>query len=131
MNTAAKYENLINLAPQERERLLTLIREEKIEGVVFLSGDRHHAELSKLEQPGFYPIYEFTTSPLSAGAASKVDEPNTLRVPGTLLEGTRNFGLMEFTGPRTDRTMTLRLIDKLGKEVWRRDIKASELRLPK
>lgn len=57
--------------PHERRRLFTLIRETGAEGVVFLSGDRHTGELSRLDparepdgaalDPG-YPLYDITSS---------------------------------------------------------------------
>ena len=39
---------------------------EKIEGVVFLSGDRHYSELTKTEFEGLYPIYELTSSGITS-----------------------------------------------------------------
>ena len=33
---------------------------------MFLSGDRHFTELLKVERPGTYPLYEFTSSPLTS-----------------------------------------------------------------
>ena len=41
--------------PHERERLYRLIRETRAEGVVFLSGDRHLAELSMMDGGGGLP----------------------------------------------------------------------------
>lgn len=131
INSHAGNENLILLAPKERQQLIDLIKAERINGVIFVTGDRHHAELSKLDVPGGYPIYDFTTSPLSAGTATNVRDNNTHRVEGTLLQGERNFGMLEVTGPRTDRTLTIRLHRKDGSEAWRRSIKASELQVPK
>ena len=57
--------------PHERRRLFTLIRDTGAQGVVFLSGDRHTGELSRLDparepngealDPG-YPLYDITSS---------------------------------------------------------------------
>lgn len=49
--------------PHERRRLLDLIGKTEANGVVVLSGDRHHAELSVLEgSPVGYPLVDLTSS---------------------------------------------------------------------
>ncbi|MCS7078402.1 MAG: alkaline phosphatase family protein, partial [Bacteroidia bacterium] len=45
-----------NLYRYEREKIINFIKENNIEGVVFLTGDRHHAELLRKEIGGFYPL---------------------------------------------------------------------------
>ena len=115
--------------PAEKEELLGFLAASGIGGVVLVSGDRHHTELLKLDRPGLYPLYEFTSSPLTSGG-SKIEEEadNPLRIPGTwVTDGTRNFGLIEVTGPEDDRVLTLRTLDAAGQELWRRQIRRSEL----
>ena len=129
LNPAALFENY-STYPDERQRFLDLIAQEKIPGVLFLSGDRHHTELTRLDRPGTYPLYDLTVSPLSAGvSAPRADEQNTGRVDGTLVNA-RNFAALEFRGPRLDRVLTIRVMDENGKELWNREIRASELRDP-
>jgi alkaline phosphatase D len=99
----------------------------KIPGVFFLSGDRHHAELSRLERPGNYPLYDLTTSPLTSGVHNPSNEANTLRVPGTLFNG-HNFAILRFSGPAKDRVMTISLKDNRGNTAWEKQVKASELK---
>lgn len=48
--------------PNERERLISLIKKTGAEGVVLLSGDRHWAELSCCREKVPYPLYEVTSS---------------------------------------------------------------------
>lgn len=48
--------------PHERKRMVTLIKETKASGVVFLTGDPHWAELSMDEKKDIYPLYELTSS---------------------------------------------------------------------
>jgi alkaline phosphatase D len=43
-----------------------MILKEGIEGVIFLDGDRHHSEITKLEREGTYPLYDFTISSFTA-----------------------------------------------------------------
>ncbi len=126
LNPVARWENYATYAA-EREKLLRRIEQEGITGVIFLTGDRHHTEITKLERPGTYPLYDITVSPLTSRAYNAEKEPNYLRVPGTMV-GERNFAILEFSGPRNDRKLTCRVFDKDGKELWSYEIKASELK---
>ena len=136
LNPVPVFETFSNVAPAERKAVLDEIAARRIEGVVFLSGDRHHTELLKLDRPGAYPIYEFTSSPLTAGgstAALQPDSPerdNPLRVPGTLVAGPRNFGTLTVSGPRTDRTMTMRTYGADGALLWEHAVRARDLQAP-
>lgn len=125
LNPAAEKENFSN-HPEELKKLLDAIEKSKIKGVVFFSGDRHFSELSKLERAGAYPLYDFTVSPLTAGPSNPREEPNTLRVPGTLYTN-RNFGLVNVSGPKNDRRLKVTIYDTDGKEVWNKELKAEEL----
>ena len=115
---------------KEQERLIRFIREARVSGVLFLSGDRHHTELIRRVEPGVYPLYDFTSSPLTSTPAEqkKEEENNPARVPGTWVTGVRNFGLIEASGPAAQRKLTLRTLDATGKEWWRHEISARELR---
>ena len=107
------------------------IRSQNISGVVFLSGDRHLADLSCLRDSSFYPLYDFTSSPLTAGLSSNAKpEENPLSVPGTFVNDARNFGLLKFDGPKNDRRMTMECYDNNGKLRWSHVVKASELTPP-
>ncbi|MBL7009512.1 MAG: alkaline phosphatase D family protein, partial [Planctomycetes bacterium] len=89
--------------PADRERLLRLVTESRIDGLVLLSGDRHIGEVLVGDQLG-YPLYEFCSSPLAAGIGSRPPDELPGRVPGTLVT-VENFGLLRFEfsapgGPR-------------------------------
>lgn len=114
--------------PQERQHIIDYITQNKISGVVFLSGDIHGAELTKLDRSGTYPLYEFTSSAITAGSNKNIaKQPNTLRVPDTAF-GDHNFGLITVSGKRKERKLTLQLFDKTGKEVWQRTLSELDLR---
>jgi alkaline phosphatase D len=90
--------------PQERARLLRLVRESRAGGVVLLSGDRHLAEVSVLpaDAPGVgvgYPLYEVTSSGLTQSGGGSDDEPNRWRLPDTKPFRAANFGLVEVDWP--------------------------------
>jgi alkaline phosphatase D len=126
LNTAEVFENFANLSPEERAFLISRIEEEEIKGVIFLTGDRHHTELSKMTTDNGWPIYDLTVSPLTAGTGSSRDgENNDLRVAGTLLLE-HNFGLLRFSGPDTDRRCRINIYGTGGEEKWDYEIAASE-----
>ncbi len=126
LSTEAMHENYATF-PKERRYLLDKIREAKIEGVVFLDGDRHHTGLSRMkESENVYPLYDLTCSSLTAGAHPDNEELNQYRLEETLF-GEHNFGILTVTGPRTARVLNMCIYDKDGKEVWSRDIHAKEL----
>lgn len=128
-NRANRFEAFHNF-PVEQKALADWLLEQKIPGVVFLSGDRHFGGLWRIERPGTYPLHEFTSSPLTAGPVvnPSVDERgNPELVPGTLVNQ-RNFGMLRVSGPRTERVLTLEAYDADGKLLWQRRIAAAELR---
>jgi alkaline phosphatase D len=127
LNSAAVFENYAKV-PEERARLLEALRAERIPGVLFLSGDKHWTELSRMEREGTYPLYDLTVSPLTAGPSDRwKSEQNAYRVDGTLVTE-RNFGMLDITGPREDRVLTITIRDAGGNVKWTRAIPASELR---
>jgi alkaline phosphatase D len=114
--------------PEERQKLLDAITASGVKGVMLLSGDIHASELSKLDRPGAYPLYEFTCSSLTAGNNKDIDQQsNTYRVPGTTV-GINNFGMITVTGAAKQRKLILRVIDHEGNERWVRELSETELR---
>ena len=127
LNPVADSENYSRF-PAERRKLLDRIRQERVPGVVFLTGDRHMTEVSVLERDGTYPLYDFTISPLTSSAFEDGDEePNFRRVDGTIVTE-RNFAVMQVEGPREARTMTITVYDREGEELWSRSLEAAGLR---
>ncbi|MDX1626701.1 MAG: alkaline phosphatase D family protein [Wenzhouxiangellaceae bacterium] len=127
VNSAEVYENYDSLAPAERRDILDRIRAEDIPGVVFLTGDRHHSVLLRMDRRGTYPLHDWTVSPLTSGAGTPNEGEGQYRVDGSLYTE-RNFGTAEVTGPFGDRTLTMRLHDVDGNEVWSHVIHQRDLR---
>ncbi|MGD1846970.1 MAG: alkaline phosphatase D family protein [Salibacteraceae bacterium] len=128
LNSEAVAENYANLK-EERQMILDRIKEEQIHGVIFLTGDRHHSELSKLSLEEGLPVYDLTVSPLTAGsntAERLANEPNANRVEGTLVTQ-RNFGLLSFSGPFRDRKMLMEVFDSNGELLWKREVSEKEM----
>ncbi|WP_299674682.1 alkaline phosphatase [uncultured Tenacibaculum sp.] len=127
LSSEAMHENYA-IFPKERAYLIRKIREAKIEGVIFLDGDRHHTALSVMkESSSVYPLYDLTCSPLTSGAHASKEEFNNYKLQETLV-GEHNFGLMKVSGPRTDRVLTIQILNKDGKEMWTKNIKARDLK---
>lgn len=127
LSTDTRKEGFVHAA-QERDRLIAAITENKISGVIFVSGDIHAAELSRLDRPGTYPLYEFTSSALTAGSNTGIaDQPNDRRVKGTAY-GEHNYGTLSVSGKRKQRVLTLTLHDRRGNVVWTRAINEQDLR---
>ncbi len=127
ISSGAVYENYATY-PEERKYLLDKIREAKIEGVVFLDGDRHHTVLSKMqESENVYPLYDLTCSSLTAGVNKDDESYNVYSLKETLV-GVNNFGMLNITGPAKDRKLIIKIFDKDGQELWRKSIKANDLK---
>ena len=129
ISDVAKFENYITY-PTEHAALLKRLDDAKIEGVLFISGDRHHTEISRLERKDAYPLIDITCSPLTSGVHSPRDEGNTRQVKGKTFYN-RNFGIMEITGKRRDRILVLTIYDSDGNKAFDYEIKAKDLRYPR
>jgi alkaline phosphatase D len=127
-----RHETYANVHPEERREILELLAAEKIEGLIFLSGDRHYSEVSRVDRKGHYPLYDFTVSPLTAGAYTEAEknEVNQQRVEESLVN-VRNFALMNFSGSRDDRQCALEYFDTLGKPLYSMILPAKALKYGK
>ncbi|GAA0721277.1 alkaline phosphatase D family protein [Aquimarina litoralis] len=127
LNSEAMYENYAIFA-KEREYLLEKIREAKIEGVIFLDGDRHHTGLSRMKESNdVYPLYDLTCSSLTAGSNNNQEKLNVYRLKETIV-GQHNFGILNVSGPRKERVLKINIFDTNGKEIWTKEIKATDLK---
>ena len=122
--------------PVERERLFRTIRDADANGVVFISGDRHLAEISvKGAIPGTdtYPLYDITSSSLnqpsgnftSTGARWK-NEVNRYRVGLEFFE--TNFGMITIDWEEADPLLRLQVRDEKGNVVLQQRVRLSELK---
>lgn len=80
--------------PHEVDKLKTLIKSSKANGVLLLSGDRHISEFSKTEMDDLnYPLIDFTSSGLTHSYSGFSGESNQFRV-GKVIP-TNSFGLLK------------------------------------
>ena len=114
---------------REREELIDFIKENKITGVIFLTGDVHHSALYRRPLSDTQFIYELTSSPLSSGswnAATSEKATDPFVVPGTIV-GTQNYCQVSITGPKDARAVQIRCYDKTNALQWEQSIPASAL----
>jgi len=108
------YEAWANF-PYERERMLEVIAKTKANGVIFISGDVHYGELSKLFNPQTYPIYDLTSSGLTQ--SWDFATPNSNRIGGPVMEN--HYGVVSIL-PK-EQKVRLQLIN--DKKVTKIDVK--------
>lgn len=102
-------------SPLQRERLFRLIREMRVPGVVFVSGDMHFAELTRHPDDSAalgYPTYDLTPSSLDQIEYQGVGQwinPNRV---GDLLNTPRKHGLVEIDWAPADPEIHLEIYDR-------------------
>lgn len=118
------YEAWANF-PHEQKRMIDLIRSTKANGVMFLTGDVHYAEISRIQPDGLYPLYDVTSS----GITSTWDFPtaNKNRIEGPVMDN--HFGLLTITWEK-DPSIKMEIIDKFKNQRVEYSIRASEIRFP-
>ena len=80
LNTVNKYESLHHYK-YEYDELLSFITDRKINGVLFLSGDRHLTEINRITPDGFYTLYDITSSPYRRARLPVFPKPTTTTTP--------------------------------------------------
>lgn len=115
------YEAWANF-PHEQKKMLELIKSTRANGVLFLTGDVHYAEISRLDEPGLYPIYDITAS----GITSTWDFAtlNKNRIEGPVMDN--HFGLLTITWEK-DPVIRMEIIDKYNNSRIEYTINSSQL----
>ena len=117
------YEAWANV-PIERQRLIDLIAETRANGVIFISGDVHWAELSKVDVAGGYPLYDITSSGITQDWSHV--EPNDNRIGEAFAPN--NGGMIDIDWQQDDPLIGFRIIDAEGREALQYAVRLSELR---
>ena len=115
------------LWPAEQRRMVELIRATRAEGVVFLSGDVHYAEVSVLRAPGVYPLYDFVSSGLTQAHGWDFVPANGNRLDGKLLTGTNHFGRVHIDFGGAAPSLTASVVDESGAERYSVNVALSDL----
>ena len=130
LNVASTLDCL-NDYPVEFQELLGFLESEKIPGILFMTGDRHHSEVIRYERPKAYTLYDITTSPLSAGVSAVRDgeKDNPARVTGTLVEA-QNYSRISISGKQRERKLKVEFLGLKGEKLAEWNIGENDLRFP-
>lgn len=110
--------------PTEIAKMIALIKETRANGVLFLSGDVHWGELSRLEAPGCYPLHDLTASGINQ--EWDILEPNRNRVGQACMD--HHFGFIEIDWKADDPTVALHIKDVTGRDRLTHTVPLSQLR---
>ncbi len=112
-----------------REQLFRFIEDNRIPGVLLLSGDRHGACGFRIPRPSGHTFYEFEAASLGGrgGPAGKAEgHPDALYA----ISGRFAFGEFTFDATLDDPEVTFRLIHEEGETLYEHLLKRSELTPP-
>ena len=106
----------------DREQIFSFIEKNKIDGVVFISADRHRSDARRIERPNGYTLYEFESSKLTN---VHTHDP----MPGALFDYNEkcSFGLLSFDTGLSDPEVTYQIINIDNEVVHTLSLKKSQL----
>ncbi len=110
--------------PHEREKLFKLIRRKKASGVLLISGDAHYAELSKMEVPRQYPLWDLTSSGMTHFWPRP--GPNVNRALDKTIHA-KNFGIIHVHWELSDPMVVMEILTESGQVALQKSIRLSDL----
>lgn len=111
---------------RDQQRLFDLIRRKRASGVLFLSGDIHYAELSKLDVNVPYPLWDLTSSGLTE--EWRVPTPNSNRASEVVADA--NFGFVDVNWRGDATRLAIGIVDAGGETRMSWEIPLASLRAP-
>lgn len=101
----------------EYKEMMDFLANEKINGVVFLTGDRHLSQIIKTERPGLYPLFDITSSALTSGGTKllAVEKGHPAMVLG--IEGKQNYSRLTISGLGDNRKLLVEFLGVKGEEL--------------
>jgi|GEM_PF-597452 len=108
--------------PEEREEIFRFIEDNRIEGVILLSADRHRSDAWRISRPNGYDFYDLMSSKMTNVHTHQV-------LPGALFgyNKTCSVGLLEFDTTRADPQVVYRIVNIDQEEIHRMTIYRSRL----
>lgn len=112
--------------PQGREELLTFIEKNNIEGVIFVSGDRHGARGFTIPRESGFQFYEFEAASLGGRVGPPaIDDSWETQLYG--YDAVFAFGELTFHLDPTNPSVTFRLIKEDGAVLYEKKIMRKDL----
>ncbi len=111
--------------PHEIERFYDVIRRARAEGLFFVSGDIHYAEINKREPEDLYPLYDVTSSGLTHfhSPATK----SSYRVGNAYTR--ENFGMIRINWEANPIVISLEIYTKGGQLKFNHEVTLNELKI--
>jgi alkaline phosphatase D len=109
--------------PAERARLLALIDNTGAKGLLFITGDTHRAQFSKLDGAAPYPLWEVNSSGLTENWPYPAPDKN--RVSDVYTDD--NYGLIRIDWDQADPEISLEIRDVNNGIVMQNSVRLSEL----
>jgi len=114
--------------PEGRERIFTLIEENRIGGVLLISGDRHGARGFRIPRPPGFSFYEFEAGSLGGRSGPPVNVPGSPQFYG--IAGQYAFGEFTIDATLSDPEVEFRLISEDGVIIHEMTLTRSQLTPP-
>lgn len=107
---------------EERNEIFDYLKDNKIEGVILISADRHRSDAWRIEREDAYPLYEFESSRLTNTHVHKL-------MPKALFgyNEKQSFGLLSFDTRKSDPTVTYRIVNIENEIIRSFTLKRSQL----
>ncbi|HIA19777.1 MAG TPA: alkaline phosphatase [Planctomycetaceae bacterium] len=97
---------------EERTEIFDFLAENKIEGVLLMSADRHRSDAWKIDRPNGYSLYEFNSSRLTNNHVHK-----TMKEAIFSYNKKQSFGLVEFDTTVDDPSISYTVISIDGEKI--------------
>lgn len=108
---------------EERTQIFDFLTENKVEGVLLMSADRHRSDLWKIERPNDYTLYEFNSSRLTNQHVHKEMDAAVFSY-----NKKQSFGTIDIDTTLDDPKITYRIVSIDGEELHRYTVWRSELK---
>ena len=107
---------------EEREQIFSFIEENRIDGVILISADRHRSDAWKIKRENGYDLYEFESSKLTNIHTHKI-------MPGALFGYNQkcSFGLLKFDTTKSDPQVTYQINNIDDEVIWKLTLNKSQL----
>ena len=104
-NTKASALDTWNGFRDERNEIFDFLEENKIDGVILISADRHRSDARRIDRQNAYPLYEFESSRLINLHTHDLE-------PGAIFgyNEKQSCGLLSFDTTKSDPTITFQII---------------------
>ena len=108
---------------EERNEIFEFLADNKIEGVVLMSADRHRSDLWKIDRENGYALYEFNSSRLTNQHVH-----GEMRQAVFSYNKKQSFGTVDIDTTVDDPTITYRVVNIDGEEIHKHTVRGSELK---